>query len=776
MATNPEELRAKGNWIGELKRILGQGPSATRTPGAQPKSAHRSTKTAVSLLLANLRTGATGTADVHTSEDDIRKVVFNAVDQLVADKVSESKKHKTKLDALTKFKSVLDQQFAAQLQKKNPLDKAWKDKIDSVLQALRREELERIILADEGDADSRDAYRKEMLGSNEGRAVLAAKPAFAGKVLSAVDPVWLTTNLDDMDAAFGANKNKILAEALLAVSGKGAASGTKPLDRNTELDPALFKLLARKVEPKVWNDQKATGGALKGLGPRVCLALWRSGQHDEICELIDHGVDTSLATRVNESEGKGGGIYSGFVQPLQHITSKYLRHVATLDANQKLPTGILTRDVKGAKKILAALEKKGTAVTATTWSQVKNSPMLTAFDTAPGTIWGFEDIRLPYVQAAHETGKGAQPLRMMELWEAVELSLTPEAYERLIDDPEHEIDKLVASGVEKIEAGMKSSMFEKQQKFDDVKGRKDEYIDAFKRDAKAFLQEFAAQLPRGTYARSALDGKGVKQEDVVSQLGGIQSGKFMGGLACKAGLWWAKKENKPVYYCLDGIKLDDVIDYKKQKNAAIEDYLAGAEGAKGHDEVITMVELREILKNWKLKDDPAKGEGLEGTVKFVIKGRILDDVEAEKLVADVQAKMKLAAQKYGPTPAPPRARLANELKAIDPGLMGEIDKAHSGATDAEARRDRDARDVVKKFGYLRKVAKARPQLVIKYVISRCDLLVDYGLLSKQLPTAAREFAQAKVGEKDGRKTVLEQEIGKCHAELRAPLKAALLAA
>ena len=44
--------------------------------------------------------------------------------------------------------------------------------------------------------------------------------------------------------------------------------------------------------------------------------------------------------------------------------------------------------------------------------------MITEFKENPGTIWGFEDIRLPFVQAAHATAHGLQPLRMMELWQA----------------------------------------------------------------------------------------------------------------------------------------------------------------------------------------------------------------------------------------------------------------------------------------------------------------------------------------------------------------------
>src|SRR5262249_42535273 len=156
----------------------------------------------------------------------------------------------------------------------------------------------------------------------------------------------------------------------------------------------------------------------------------------------------------------------------------------------------------------------------------------------PGTIWGFEDIRMPFVQAAHETAKGDQPLRMMELWKAVEESLSVKGYGKLLDNPEEAADEYAEYGASLLDKNTSKT-----------------YIENFKKDAKAYLLEFAAQMPKGTFARDKLEGRGKKR---VSEAAGIIPGKFMGGLACKAGLWWAKKEKKPVYYCLDGVDMDDV--------------------------------------------------------------------------------------------------------------------------------------------------------------------------------------------------------------------------
>ncbi|OAI53076.1 hypothetical protein AYO44_16290 [Planctomycetaceae bacterium SCGC AG-212-F19] len=93
MVMKPEELREAGDWMTQLKKILGQGPAQKRRPnrGPRPEGEHRSTKKAVKLLLSNLRTGTGKTKDEHTSDEDTKKVVFNAVDLLIEDKTTESK-------------------------------------------------------------------------------------------------------------------------------------------------------------------------------------------------------------------------------------------------------------------------------------------------------------------------------------------------------------------------------------------------------------------------------------------------------------------------------------------------------------------------------------------------------------------------------------------------------------------------------------------------------------------------------------------------------------
>ncbi|OAI53077.1 hypothetical protein AYO44_16295 [Planctomycetaceae bacterium SCGC AG-212-F19] len=609
--------------------------------------------------------------------------------------------------------------------------------------------------------------KDELLKSDKWKEVLKAKPVAAGAVISSMDPDALKDF--DFDKTFGDSKDRVLAEALLSIANKPVPMKGNVTDRATQLDPKLFKLLKEKVPKEVWNDQTATIGARKGLGPRVCMGLWRTNSFDQICELIDYGVDTSLATRVPEGERTGGGVYSGFVQPVQHLASKLLHDAALRDQDKKIAKKedkktetwepVRKKQADGAGQILAALEKAATEKKCkldmlTRWSQVEESKMIVEFKENPGTIWGFEDIRMPYVDCAHEVDEVDQPLRMMELWTAVMESLSPEAFDRLLEDPKNAVGDFIDKGVKEL-ANSRDPMIKKLAESED-------FIKNFKKDAEAFLLEFATQMPKATFARPTLDDAGEKAAMTVSEVAGIKPDKFVTGLACKAGLWWAKKENKPVYYCLDGINMADVTNYKKVKKKAVEDFL-NADG-KGHDEVITLVELREILKNWKQ---------FEGTVKFVEKGNILQGKDLEQKVKGWQKDLRKANKQAGRMPAPDFKVFTNDLNKIDGGLLVELGKQK----DVD-KANMDARDIVKKYGYLVKVANTRPHIVLEYISNKCGVLIEYKLIAPGLPQAGRALRSAnrKKNEeniKDAKES-LGGEIGKCHKDFRKPLKAALL--
>ena len=112
-----------------------------------------------------------------------------------------------------------------------------------------------------------------------------------GEALSTVDP----QSLKDVDLRekYG---DEVIAAALLAISNKPAPMQGGNLDRNNQMDPELFSLLAKQIPKQTWND---TVTSKRGLGPRVCQTLWNRNGYDQIVELIKLGVDTSLAARAD---------------------------------------------------------------------------------------------------------------------------------------------------------------------------------------------------------------------------------------------------------------------------------------------------------------------------------------------------------------------------------------------------------------------------------------------------------------------------------------------
>src|SRR5262249_22921454 len=90
----------------------------------------------------------------------------------------------------------------------------------------------------------------------------------------------------------GRERDDAIPDALLRLAGTSATS-------KNPRDPKRFEQLARCISLDVWNDSgSAIGAPKRGLGPKVCAALWeRGGGYDEICKLIELGVDTTTAAQ-----------------------------------------------------------------------------------------------------------------------------------------------------------------------------------------------------------------------------------------------------------------------------------------------------------------------------------------------------------------------------------------------------------------------------------------------------------------------------------------------
>jgi hypothetical protein len=264
----------------------------------------------------------------------------------------------------------------------------------------------------------------------------------------------------------------------------------------------------------------------------------------------------------------------------------------------------------------------------------------------------------------------------------------------------------------------------------------EQFIQEFRSQASEYLWFLAGQTPKAKFATAELSGKNI--------------GKLMGALGCKAGLWWAKKHGKPVYYCLDGIKMEDVLSYKIFKNKMVNAYFTT--NVK-HFEVITLAEMREILKHW---------DELKGTVRFIEKGKIktnLDEVAAwikRMAVEDMSAEKRLA---------PNKQRFAKELNELDPKLLN-----NSALTDHDAMR------IVIQSENLKMAANAKKDMLIEYLENECDKLYEWGILPKDLALACKKVRDSSVSleERASAFEALRLQLSSLPDSLKAPLSNKLL--
>jgi hypothetical protein len=456
----------------------------------------------------------------------------------------------------------------------------------------------------------------------------------------------------------------VLGAFLATLDGPGTAAVAGALVRAGWRGPRLLNGALRQ-----WIVQQA-GTLDPAVGALLLNMLWNSLDVDSICTLIDAGLDTTTTCYVDIGNKLDlEGYYDGYVQPLEHLLGHYLHTVSVLhpadgsppprnqDLSQQIVDeivviGELTTDavdpanrrpgeenfalgqvkVAAAHQILQRLFTRGNAEILTSFAAVQASALVQQFVASPnqaptsGTIWGFELIRLPYVQAAHLGALGKQPVRMWEMWAVVDQALTEETYRRLLAEPEPTIQDLVGKGLAKLDDVLDATPLEFPGIRDNPMARL-EYKQAFIEQCSSYLRALAQQAPTIKFATASVRG--------------LHEPKYLPALACKAGLWWAKKENMHVYYCLDGVKDTDVINFKTRKTEIINKYHTDPE-AKQYVEVTTLAEIREILSNW---------DQFKDTVTFTRKGVFVTDAAVRELIGKMNAADELVA---GTRLAPPR--------------------------------------------------------------------------------------------------------------------------
>lgn len=679
------------------------------------------------------------------------------------------------IDLMNKAAKVIEGEAQARLRRKTLLDtlpglkSAAGDTLQLVEQATpaRLQEIVALLVPGKDDGDlaaqmtqARVNLLQAALTSPTACAKLANKPASANVLVLAAEGLRILT--PEMLDCFGDKAPQMCRNFAIeiakrkpaALAGEGGAADARKAS-------VLEDWVWAKADPADWNRRE------NGTSAQVFNSLWNARNYEQMAQLIARKFDAGQAFNTEKDDGRGSreGVWSGFVQPLEHLMGNYVKrvHLAGLPLDQLddqdraaigepsqelaalaekvrraeqqaarlagqrdlLPQGEaatsqqraqrkdleariaelgkltlshgqknalkdlagLKAKVAGARQLLQALEKAGDTSIATSYASILESPLIQLMSGKNnfGTIWGFEDVRLPYVQAAREaTPHGAKALRMWEMWKAIDLAINEEGYDRLLADPDKTIPAYIAKGSEALDAEIAKNP--EVYRGADV----DVFKANFARQAESYLRHLASRTPKGEFD--------------TAEASGLAPTKLMGALGCKAGLWWAKEQGEKVYYCLDGLRIEQAVDYKKQKNDGINKHLL-LEGPL-FLEVITFEEVREILKNW--------DKGLSGTVIFTRKGQVVDPVEVRKWITLMQQNDALA----GKRPAPLKAKIAAQLDALSPHLKD----------DAEVS-DQLGLKLVIKANTLVRVAKMRAQgVLLPYLTDKCQLLFDHGVL------------------------------------------------
>jgi hypothetical protein len=456
---------------------------------------------------------------------------------------------------------------------------------------------------------------KQVLENAKYLSAVAADPGFCAELVgTALDDKDLKCGPEDLKRALGEHEaavaSKVLAKKCSDKIGEGwkgwmlGAADAQHLNDREEC-------LAAEVYNKLWNDRK----------------------YDDIVLLMKKGVDVTQPKEMPGFSGGREGFYSGFIQPLEHVLAKYVSRIPKIaeigDEEEK-------QKVAGAAKLLEALGNSGQARIMTSYEAVKDSDVMRAWEEKGGTFWGWEDIRGTYVDCARASAdkKGERQLRMMDIWQAVSPILGNVGYEKLLQDPDKAVDEFVAAG----EAAARLR--------EEYKNRDEKFWEDFRAKSRSFLLRLAQQTPIGDLE--------------LAKKRGLDPDKFMGARACKEGLHWAKENNDPVFYCLDGLDIENALDYRKVKHDRMR---AGMEpGGPSHGKVITFSEIREVLRNW---DD------LKEHVKFFEMGKFIDPQKVEGWRKQMYARRRDA----GDVPAPDKKEFKDELDRLDDELYEWVDDA-----------------------------------------------------------------------------------------------------
>lgn len=505
-----------------------------------------------------------------------------------------------------------------------------------------------------------------------------------------------------------------------ALGAKAAACATALLESMGNNAPANDPLFRWAMDNA---DVAHINGAAKekGVAATTYDMLWRNGRADDIAQLVAAGWDTGQPKR-------GGQGYSGFTMPIAHQAAGWL-HALDRTPEQLKSAGLSVPDEDLLKKpdgpqawaerqamartVLGAIGKRDaqsggqTAIMLSSYEDVKKSPVMAQWKKQPGTFWGFENVRMPFVQHARESTTesgdkgGDMVLRMMDMWTSLgklTARIKDPQYDELMKNPGPVIERLVREALDAPEVKERAT------------GGDNDYARQYEREVRSFLKRLAAE-------------RHIDDNEVIEARGNnATSGKYMGAQLCRHGLDWLKDNGKVLYYCLDGIAEEDFLSYRSVKYEQMRSAQVQGKPPGAHDKVITLVELRHIVRSW---------SSLRNTVRFTKLGQPIADQDA--LVARwaraiEQDKAGAGARPLPKSPSEFPPELQQELKGlgVQPDMPAEA--AFSVARGA--------------LGIRRAVGAQEPAVLTSLLRHKtCEPLVKAGFLHEALIRACEGLVQ-----------------------------------
>ena len=161
------------------------------------------------------------------------------------------------------------------------------------------------------------------LSSKKAREVLARKPGVATSVVLEAEGLGVLT--PEMLDGFGPDAPQMCRTFAIEIAKRKPKAASKPGDADAKTaEPSVLEdWVWAKADPTDWNKRE------NGTSAQVFNSLWNARNFEQMAKLIGRKFDAGQAHNTEKDEGRGSreGVWSGFVQPLEHLLGNYVKRV-----------------------------------------------------------------------------------------------------------------------------------------------------------------------------------------------------------------------------------------------------------------------------------------------------------------------------------------------------------------------------------------------------------------------------------------------------------------